>query len=170
MGRSRCVISTQKMRRRLNLPCPHKAPPLMFLSFLSQAPGGVGTAPSPPGVRSAATSTPLRGDHGTHLSRELRRRCLVIGPRRREGGAGGDPGGQSMPRERPRPLPLQPGAPAAARRAGPRACPGAPSGAAPRRPSPSHHVTWRRSVVPPSGDAPLPPVHAPGPRPRARQA
>ncbi|XDA82749.1 hypothetical protein R6Z07F_012662 [Ovis aries] len=50
------------------------------------------------------------------------------------GGRGRGPWGPSMPRVRSRPLPLQPGAPAAGRRSGPRACPGAPSGAAPRRP------------------------------------
>lgn len=40
----------------------------------------------------APASTPLRKDHGTHQTRELRRRCLVIQTPRRQGGAGGDPG------------------------------------------------------------------------------
>ncbi|CAM9521281.1 unnamed protein product [Rangifer tarandus platyrhynchus] len=93
-----------------------------------------GTAPSSRRTSPAPASTPSGRNHGASQIPEPPRRCLVTRPRRRQGGAGGDLGGPSMPRVRSRPLPLQPGAPAAGRRSGPRACPGAPSGAAPRRP------------------------------------
>ncbi|XP_059748781.1 transcription initiation factor TFIID subunit 4-like [Bos taurus] len=93
-----------------------------------------GTAPSPRRTSPAPASTPSRRNHGASQTPEPPWRCLVTQPRRRQGGAGGDLRGPSMPRVRSRPLPLQPGAPAAGRRSGPRACPGAPSGAAPRRP------------------------------------
>lgn len=121
-----CLLSAcGQMQTRL--PCPLIQPPLMSSRLSCRL--LVWTAPGP--LRLLGSAGPNqhpseRGPWGTPASGAVE---ALPGDQASEapGGAGRTPG-PSMPGVRPRPLPLQPGTPAAGWRPGLRACLGAPSG------------------------------------------